>query len=122
MDNHENYLIANGYNYDGTTTENKIAKALAATTNWSVSTNTGAVGNTDYPAKRNVTGFTALPGGNRGNYGGDFNGIDSDGYWWSATEPNADYAWYRGLYYDLSNVYRDAYSKHYGFSVRCLRD
>jgi methyl-accepting chemotaxis protein len=25
----ENYLIANGYNYDGTTTENKIAKAMA---------------------------------------------------------------------------------------------
>ena len=32
----ENYLIANGYNYDGTTEGNKIAKAMASTTGWPV--------------------------------------------------------------------------------------
>ena len=32
------YLIANGYNYDGTTTENKLAKAMASTTGWNTST------------------------------------------------------------------------------------
>lgn len=30
----ENYLIANGYNYDGLTIGNKIAKALASTSLW----------------------------------------------------------------------------------------
>ena len=30
----ENYLIANGYNWDGTTDSNKIAKSLAAKTDW----------------------------------------------------------------------------------------
>ena len=32
---------------------------------------TGAVGNTDYPAYRNKSGFTALPGGTR-SHGGTF--------------------------------------------------
>ena len=36
----ENHLIANDYNYDGTTTENKIAKAMASTTGWNSSTTT----------------------------------------------------------------------------------
>ena len=60
-----NYLIANGYNYDGTTTIQKISKALASETGWSYSNQTGAVGNTDYPEKRNATGFTGLPAGIR---------------------------------------------------------
>jgi len=36
------YLIANGYNYDGTTTGNKIGKAMASTTGWNSSTGLGA--------------------------------------------------------------------------------
>jgi hypothetical protein len=38
---------------------------LMMMSNLTSSSNTGAVGNTDYPEKRNVTGFSALPGGNR---------------------------------------------------------
>ena len=34
----EEYLIANGYNYDGTITGNKIAKAMSSTTGWNSST------------------------------------------------------------------------------------
>ena len=34
----EEYLIASGYNYDGTTTGNKIAKAMASNTGWNSST------------------------------------------------------------------------------------
>jgi len=117
----ENYLIANGYNYDGTTTENKIAKSLAATTNWAVSSNTGAVGNTDYPEKRNATGFTALPGGSRGSNGA-FGGVGGSGVLWSATENDASDAWIRVLYYSFSNVSREYGSKKCGFSVRCVRD
>ncbi len=115
----ENYLIANGYNYDGTTTGDKIAKALASTSGWTSSTNTGAVGNTDYPAKRNATGFTALPGGER-SYDGTFGLIGLDGYWWSATD-NAKSALYRNLHYNVSNVFENYHDKKYGFSVRCLK-
>ena len=117
----ENYLIANGNNYDGTTTENKIAKASATSYGWTSSSETGAIGNTDYPEKRNLTGFTALPGGIRGSNGA-FYGIRDEGYWWSATESNTYNAWSRITYYYYSGVFRCNYFKEDGFSVRCLRD
>jgi len=69
----------------------------------------------------NESGFTALPGGNRGNYG-YFDLIGNDGNWWSATESSTDYAWYRLLIYDISSVLRNYYGKELGFSVRCVRD
>jgi uncharacterized protein (TIGR02145 family) len=117
----EDYLIANGYNYDGTTTGNKIAKALATSSGWSSYSGTGTVGNTDYPDKRNATGFSALPGGHRG-YGGSFGNAGNYGGWWSATENSSSYAWDRYLFYSYGNVGRFNYFKEYGFSVRCLRD
>jgi uncharacterized protein (TIGR02145 family) len=82
------------------------------TTHWN-SPNTGAT---------NETGFTALPGGDRG-IGGYFSGVGDDGYWWSATEGYINYsAWYRSMYYDLSRVSRFGRNKEVGFSVRCVRD
>ena len=81
------------------------------TTHWN-SPNTSAT---------NETGFTALPGGNR-YYDGSFDGIGSNGYWWSATEGDAADAWYRFMIFINSNVYRDYYFKELGFSVRCVRD
>jgi len=117
----ENYLIANGYNYDGTTTGNKIAKSLGATTTWNASGTAGAVGNTDYPAYRNKSNFTALAGGYRNDYG-TFTNIGYNGIWWSATETVATYAWYRDLYYNGTDVYRGYGNEESGFSVRCVRD
>jgi len=117
----ENYLITNGFNYDGTTSGNKIAKSLATATGWNSSTNTGSVGNTDYPAYRNKSGFSGLPGGFRRS-SGDFGTIGISGYWWSSTEYSASYAWYGGLTYGSTYVDRGYDSKGYGFSVRCLRD
>ena len=117
----ENYLIANGYNYDGTTRYNNIAKALASDMGWTSSSILGAVGNTDYPTYRNKSGFTALPGGFRG-YDGAFLYTGSGGYWWSATEGSSANPRYRGLDYRHSYVGRDEANKKYGFSVRCIRD
>ena len=81
------------------------------TTHWNTP-NTGAT---------NETGFTALPGGYRTNYG-SFANIGSYGYWWSATEVSASYAWSRRMHNNYSNGYRDNYNKVVGFSVRCVRD
>jgi uncharacterized protein (TIGR02145 family) len=117
----ENYLIANGYNYDGTTTGNKYAKSLASVSGWTASSTAGAVGNTDYPAKRNAIGFTALPGGNRLSYGA-FNDIGNSGTWWSATEYDATTVWSRYLSFHNSLVKWDYFNKKYGISVRCVRD
>ena len=63
----ENYLIDNGYNYDGTTEGNKIAKAMASTTGWNSSINGGVPGNNQ--GTNNSSGFNALPVGGLGNLG-----------------------------------------------------
>jgi uncharacterized protein (TIGR02145 family) len=117
----ENFLVANGFNYDGTTTGNKYAKSLASVFGWTASSNAGAVGNTDYPEKRNSTGFTALPGGYR-IYIGSFFYVGRYGSWWSAKEDGATYAVYRNLLEISSEVYRLSDNKKYGFSVRCIKD
>ena len=115
----ENYLIANGYNWDGTTTGNKIGKSLAAKTDWRLSSGTpGAVGND--LASNNRTGFSALPGGSR-NSVGSFYDQSLSGYWWSATESGASYAYSRRLSYNSEYLYRNNYNKEYGFSVRLVR-
>ena len=67
------------------------------------------------------SGFDALPGGYRYT-NGPFSNKGYSAYFWSSTEYSTDYAWKRGLYYSNSAVYRGGNGKHYGFSVRCVRD
>ncbi len=117
----EEYLIANGYNYDGTTTGNKIAKSMANYSGWNTSTVTGAIGNTDYPEYWNKSGFSALPGGYRFN-DGSFYLIGYFGNWWSSTQFDTGHAWGRYLYYGSYGVNRYVDYKEFGLSVRCLRD
>lgn len=117
----EDYLIDNKYNYDETTVGNKYAKTLASAIGWASSTNVGAVGNTDYATKRNVTGFTALPGGARSAIG-SFDYIVNYCSWWSSSEDYAHFAWGRSISYDSDGISRFSVTKTLGFSVRCLRD
>jgi len=133
----ENYLIANGYNYDGTTTGNKIAKSLAATilwntdtTDWAPSTNIGDIGND--LTKNNNSGFAGLPGGARLSEGrnlspGRFSNsrfltIGYNGIWWSSTLNYPYESWNRRLSCHSSDVDRFSNRMQSGFSVRCLRD
>jgi uncharacterized protein (TIGR02145 family) len=68
----------------------------------------------------NSSGFSGLPGGIC--YGGTFNYIGKEGYWWSSSEDGTYYARDRTLNYRIGNVDRFSGDKTYGFSVRCLRD
>jgi uncharacterized protein (TIGR02145 family) len=110
----QNYLIAKGYNWDGTTANNKIAKALAAKTDWHADSTIGATG-CDLTTN-NRSGFSALPGGYR-NDEGLFFGIGKCGYWWSAPE-----TWYRRLCSNLEDLDWNSYYDSHGFSVRLVRD
>jgi len=69
----------------------------------------------------NSSGFSGLPGGDRYDYGAFFS-IGSFGGWWSSTESSTSSAWFHSLSYNYGFVFRDYFSKTYGFSVRCLRD
>jgi uncharacterized protein (TIGR02145 family) len=116
----ENYLIATGYNYDGTTTENRIAKAMASTTDWSSSTIQQAIGNDQ--SQNNSSGFNAFPKGRRSSNNifsteGDF------AFFWSSTESFELYnAWYRLLHYNMRELNRSHLNKRNGFSVRFVKD
>ena len=119
----ENYLMANGYNYDGSTTENKIAKAMASSTDWELSSVEGAVGNTDYPEYRNKSGFTGLPGGFIYN-DGIFRALGVGAVWWTTSERDATHAVAASIWRDSASEIRSAGGgdlKTSGFSVRCLQ-
>jgi uncharacterized protein (TIGR02145 family) len=96
-----------------------IAKSLAATTHWNTNSSICAIGNN--LSTNNTTGFTGLPGGNRGATGG-FGSVGFNSYWWSSTETITDNAWYRYMDSNGSNVSVHNSFKSHGFSVRCLRD
>ena len=115
----ENYLIANGYNYDQTTTENKIAKAMASTTGWYGFPGLGVPGNDQ--SINNSSGFNAFPGGFRFGYGA-FNNRGYGELIWSSTGPSANNAWSRNLSLNASDLIRSSSPKHTGCSVRFVRD
>jgi uncharacterized protein (TIGR02145 family) len=127
----KNYLIANGYNYDGTTADNKIAKALAAVTGWgAVNGNEGIPGDTSYPDKRNATGFTALPGGMRWirntcsncTLYGYFVYEGGMSTWWSSTSDYLNSAIFYRINRNEVYLFRDGDNMSQGSSIRCLRD
>lgn len=83
----------------------------AGTSHWT-SPNSGAT---------NSSGFTALPGGSRTNFG-NFNFVHGNAAIWSSTQRDVTFTWYRDLYYDYEGVYHYDAGKTTGLSIRCLKD
>jgi len=69
----------------------------------------------------NSSGFSGLPGGDRGSSDGSFYAAGFDGYWWSSSPSGSD-AWFRFLGGNYENVGRSGSDRRLGFSVRCVRD
>jgi len=94
---------------------------LKATSGWNDYDGSSGNGTDDY-------GFSALPGGNgNGSSVGYFFHAGSNGYWWSASEHDSNYAYYlRIYYYRKVNLFSSYLSSHYDnsalLSVRCLQD
>lgn len=93
-----------------------LAKALAGTKLWHLSSNENATG---YDLKtNNSSGFNALPGGYRhSSRHFEYDSIEKDGYWWST----GDMLW--NLHYDNTdpNIIIEN-SMGFGCSVRCVKD
>jgi len=66
-------------------------------------------------------GFSALPGGH-GYSNGSFDLVGDNGYWWTSSERNSDYAYNRFMYGSGSNVYFGSNGKGGLHSVRCVLD
>ncbi|NLE24311.1 MAG: hypothetical protein GX625_03055 [Clostridiaceae bacterium] len=113
----QNYLILNGYNYDGSLTGNKFAKALAAKAYWKVDTNyIGTIGNE--LAKNNRTGFFGMPGGR--SLG--FSEIGIFAYWWTSSINDVSYAYMRRTS-TVDFLLKDyIFPKRSGLSVKFVHD
>jgi uncharacterized protein (TIGR02145 family) len=73
-------------------------------------------------AATNKSLFSGVPGGNRDRKG-DFDWIQSFGYWWScSSDAGSDQAYHRYLDYRFSALVDLYLFKSYGFSVRCIKD
>jgi len=79
--------------------------------NWKIP-NTGA---------SNITGFTALPGGLRGE-NGVFDYFGYYGYWWSTTKSWTGNTRYRGMGYDHTDIVNRNINEEVGLSVRCVKN
>jgi uncharacterized protein (TIGR02145 family) len=86
---------------------NPGTKLKANSTLWS--TNTGT----------DEFGFSALPGGSSG---GPFEYVGDRGYWWSASESDANNAYCQFIYHNYGSAFHDNNRKMYWYSVRCLQD
>ena len=116
-----NYLITNGYNYDGTTTENKIAKSMASTTGWISNTEPGAPGNDQ--SLNNSSGFNAFPLGYRDDGGGTtFRGQGYSTYFWSSSDNTAFLIGYYVGTTPSVGLRQDFLDNRYGVSVRFVKD
>jgi uncharacterized protein (TIGR02145 family) len=69
----------------------------------------------------NSSGFKGLPGGLR-YYNGSFDYVRNVGLWWSSSERDIDYIWYRYLSNNFASVERLGSLNKNGISIRCLRD
>ncbi|MCD6346649.1 MAG: hypothetical protein J7L96_04435 [Bacteroidales bacterium] len=70
----------------------------------------------------NSSGFTALPAGYRDLYGGKYQHMGEDAWFWTSSETSPGYAHVRELYYNLTGIgaFKDK-SSRFGLSVRCIK-
>jgi uncharacterized protein (TIGR02145 family) len=115
----QNYLISNGYNYDKTTTGNKIAKSLCANTHWTLYSMVGTIG-CDLTLN-NSSGISLLPAGYRG-FDGSYYLLGNGSDIWTTTEYSTNTAYIFNLGYNSYSLNTTNSNKNYGFAVRCMRD
>lgn len=118
----ENYLIENGFNYDGSTTDNKVAKSMASNTLWLSSLLSGVPGN--ILSSNNSSGFSGTPSGGRYNDGlsSFFESKGILGIWWSSTSNINSSSWSSYLINQSSNLGKSGSSViTNGYSVRCIK-
>jgi uncharacterized protein (TIGR02145 family) len=131
----ETFLISNGYNWDHTTTDNKISSSLTYYEYFSVEGNRNIYSPgwekseiSGSPGRRFVninTNFQANPWGYRSSWTGEFEGVENLALFWSSTSSNSVLGTYMIIYHDrvyteLTN--NDSIWKSGGMQVRFVKD
>ena len=116
------YLVANGFNHDGSTSGNKTGKAMASTSDWSYSGTAGDVGNN--VASNNKSGFSAEPAGYFYNSThAEYSGLGEFTIWWSSTDMgDITLKNYYRLKYNLASFDKDSPFPLQHCSIRLTRD
>lgn len=123
-------LILAGYNYDGSTDINydRLGKAVTSSSYWTSYATAGTVGNSDYPEKRNTTGFSSIPAGQRSYSGtgdtpyGTFMYLNEQVVYWDTNELNTSTGFGINAHYQFKGgLGRSNWSKKMGLSIRCLK-
>jgi len=65
--------------------------------------------------------FSAMPAGCRYD-GGNYANIYSYAYWWSATQLDNQFSWYRSAFYNSDNLVKNFATKRTGYSIRCVKN
>lgn len=120
----ENYLIANGYNFDNSNSGSKIAKSLAINTDWEKSTVYGSIG---YDlTSNNSSGFCAYPSGYRYQQDGRFyyyGGENDFCVWWTSTLNNKGIMSSKWLFNNELLLKTDAANfTEVSYSIRCVKE
>lgn len=115
----EKYLIANGYNYDGSTSGNKIAKSLAIKSGWAESSFIGNVGRDQ--ASNNASGFSASPVGYRGVFG-ELSIGNTRAYWWTSSNYDSEIASMCHFGSEDCALSSSLNKMTEGYSVRCVKN
>lgn len=122
-----NYLIENGYNWDGITDKNMVAKSLASAVGWAtrLSSSASFSGVVGYlPLQNNSSGFSATANGYCDEYGNLLQDWISSN-WWVCTEEK-DSLLKCGISYDRADFigFKDVGPdpKNKGFGIRLIKN
>lgn len=113
------YLVRNGYDFEGTQTENRITKSLASKSGWAVMVDPGTPGND--MASNNRSGFSAYPASYRLG-GGEFGSIGYEADWWVPSDNTSEETWSLGINCNSQHIGGGVLNKTNGCSIRCVRD
>jgi uncharacterized protein (TIGR02145 family) len=125
-DSLKNYLIENFYNFDNSSTDNKIAKSLSGSKPqiqnglWTNSLILGTPGNLTYELKRNISGFSILPAGYL--LSSQFLDINTKTYFWSNNDSSGSFNTAIYINFDDIALNSNLMHKESALSVRCISE
>jgi uncharacterized protein (TIGR02145 family) len=119
------WLIANDYNYDGTTTGNKVAISMA-TGDWIHNGVVGTPGDINFSEKKNASNFSIFPNRLR-DFNGNFGHPNSLSRFWSTNSGNY-FGAFMGRYMSISSSRESLFicpngtAAYFAESVRCIKN
>jgi uncharacterized protein (TIGR02145 family) len=114
----ENYLIANGYAYDGFGSNN-LGSAMASNSGWNSGNNPGDTGFNQ--SENNTSFFNAFPSGARYN-DGSFLGEGEYIAVWTIDEDQSGDVFFRTISAQSTDIDTGVIGKSFGLSVRLVKD